>query len=314
MENSISLDLSLAYEVLRIRRIEEAIAQRYPEQEMRCPVHLSIGQEAVAVGACKPLRSSDYVFSAHRAHAHYLAKGGSLKRMIAELYGKATGCTGGRGGSMHLVDREVGFLGSTPIVGGSLPLAVGTALAEPDKVTVAFFGEGATEEGVFAESLNFASLKQLSILFVCENNFYSVNTPLGPRQGERRSRAQIARAHGMPALQGDGNDAWSVQILCEQAVERARKGLGPTYLEFETYRWLEHCGPYEDGHLGCRDPDEIAHWKTLCPLALLLNEVPDAQLDRWEKEISKEIITAFEEALAAPFPRPEVLYDGVYAP
>ena len=172
VEEKISLDLFR--EMLRIRMIEEAIAGRYSEQQMRCPVHLSIGQEAVAVGVCKAILHSDYLISNHRAHAHYLAKGGSLKAMIAEIYGKQTGCCNGRGGSMHLVDQSVGMLGSTPIVGGSIPVAVGLAFAtqlqRKEQITIVFFGEGATEEGVFAECLNFPALRKLPILFVCGNN------------------------------------------------------------------------------------------------------------------------------------------------
>src|SRR3990167_1684775 len=229
VERSISLDLFKR--MLRIRLIEEAIAHRYQEQKMRCPVHLSIGQEAVAVGVCKAALHLDYLISNHRAHAHYLAKGGDLKKMIAEIYGKSTGCCLGRGGSMHLVDRSVGMYGSTPIVGGSLPVGVGLAFATQLKkesdVTLIFFGEGSTEEGVFGESLNFAALKKLPVLFICENNFYSVYSPLNVRQPPQRDRVAIARAHGMVAKTGYGNDVEEVYRLASSAITSIREGNGP---------------------------------------------------------------------------------------
>lgn len=182
--------LSLYFQILRIRRIEEAIAECYKEQEMRCPVHLSIGQEAIAAGVCALLKKTDIVFSNHRSHGHYLAKGGSLPAMIAEIYGKETGCSKGRGGSQHLIDMSAGFWGSTPIVASTVPLSVGSAfyskLKEDKKVTVVFFGDAAMEEGVLHESLNFASLHKLPIFFVCENNLYSISTHISARQPDRK--------------------------------------------------------------------------------------------------------------------------------
>ena len=167
--------LDMLRAMTRIRMVEEEIAKRYPEQQMRCPVHLSIGQEAAAVGVCSALQSTDWAFSGHRNHAHYLAKGGNLKAMLAEIYGKATGCCGGKGGSMHLTDQNAGFIGATPIVGSTVPIAVGAALTAQregnGRVVVVFLGDGAMEAGVVHESLNFAALKKLPILFACENNF-----------------------------------------------------------------------------------------------------------------------------------------------
>jgi TPP-dependent pyruvate/acetoin dehydrogenase alpha subunit len=271
--------LSLYQEMLRIRLIEEEIAKRYSEQKMRCPVHLSIGQEAVAVGVSAHLTPEDYVLSTHRAHAHYLAKGGSLKSMLAEIYGKKTGCSLGRGGSMHLVDLSVGFLGSTPIVGGSLPIAVGVAFAsklkKENRLTVVYFGEGSTEEGVFMEALNFAALKELPILFVCENNLYSVYSPLEVRQNEKRDRAGIAEAHGIKTWSGDGMDVEKVYKIAGPAVEAAR--LGPVYLELSNYRYREHCGPNLEAERG-----EFKHWEALDPICsregseLLLQEIEEA--------------------------------------
>lgn len=282
-------------EMLRIRRIEEAIAERYPEQKMRCPVHLSIGQEAIAVGVCSLLCRSDKVFSNHRAHAHFLAKGGNLKKMIAEIYGKEAGCCGGYGGSMHLVDLEAGFLGSTPIVGGTIPLAVGSAFAswynEEEVVTAVFFGEGATEEGVFAESLNFASLKKLPILFICENNLYSVYSPLSVRQPSSRSRVGFAEAHGILSIQGDGNNLEEVVALTERGLENIRSGKGPAFLEFSTYRFREHCGPNVDTHLGYRSEEEYNYWVEKDPLK-------EVTMESEEKEIEKEIQEAFAYAVS----------------
>ncbi|NGX59019.1 MAG: Acetoin:2,6-dichlorophenolindophenol oxidoreductase subunit alpha [Chlamydiae bacterium] len=297
------------YRMLRIRMVEEAIANRYPEQKMRCPVHLSIGQEAIAVGVCDQLQQTDYVVSNHRAHAHYLAKGGSLKRMIAEIYGKEGGCSKGRGGSMHLIDLEAGFMGSTPIVGGTFPIGVGiafgSALEGKKQVTAIFFGEGATEEGVFAESLNFAALKNLSVLFVCENNLYSVYSPLSVRQPLNRSRVDIAKAHGIFSLEGDGNNLEEVLSLTEQGVSHIREGNGPCFLEFDTYRHREHCGPNLDNQLGYRTEEEFEYWLKRDPLK-------DIHVDQAIKDqIEREIEEAFIFAEKSPYPTYEE--GGVYA-
>src|SRR5207249_1080843 len=202
--------LEFYWNMLRIRLVEERIAEMYPQQEMRCPVHLCIGQEAIAVGVCAALDNTDYVTGGHRSHGHYLAKGGDLKAMVAELYGKATGCCEGKGGSMHLVDLPVGFLGAVPIVGSTIPLAVGAAfgamMRSEKRVAVPFFGEGATEEGVFHESINFAALKKLPVVFVCENNNYSVYSHISVRQPANREVYSVAEGHGVESLQGDGND------------------------------------------------------------------------------------------------------------
>jgi TPP-dependent pyruvate/acetoin dehydrogenase alpha subunit len=311
-------------DMLRVRLVEEAIAERYAEQEMRCPVHLSIGQEAVAVGVCAALARDDYLLSTHRAHAHYLAKGGALRPMLAEIYGRATGCSSGKGGSMHLVDLSVGMLGSTPIVGSSLPVAVGAAFGSvmegAPRVTAVFFGEGATEEGVFAESLNFAALKRLPVVFVCENNLYSVYSPLAVRQPAERDRAVLARAHGIPAVSADGNDVEAVHTLAREAVARARAGEGPTYLEFATYRWREHCGPNYDNDLGYRTEAEFQTWRARCPLARYEQRLRQSRVLRSEDvvrmtaSIRREIEDALGWAQASPFPDEATLLRDVYAP
>lgn len=308
--------------MLRIRTIEEAIADRYADAQMRCPVHLSIGQEAAAVGICSPLRADDYAITTHRPHAHYLAKGGNLRAFIAELYGRATGCAGGRGGSMHVMDLEAGIVGSTPIVGGSLPLGVGTAFATHldggDRVSVVFFGDGTTEEGVFMESLNFAALHKLNVIFACENNSFSVYSPIEVRQAPGRSRAGIAAASGLPTGSADGNDVLAVRDAMQIAIDRARSGGGPTYLEFETYRFREHCGPNFDNDLNYRSEAEFQSWLARDPVPSFERKLlADGTLSATASaairaEIVSEIDDAFAFALASPFPPVEDLMKHVY--
>jgi TPP-dependent pyruvate/acetoin dehydrogenase alpha subunit len=314
---------NLFYTMLRIRLVEERIAQLYPEQEMRCPVHLSIGQEAVAAGVCAALQPDDAVFSSHRSHAHYLAKGCNLKAMMAELYGKSTGCCGGKGGSMHLVDLSAGMFAAVPIVGSTIPIAVGAALGsvmrgEP-RVTVAFFGDAATEEGVFHESLNYAALKNLPVLFISENNYYSVYSPLAVRQPERREAMVLAQGHGIESHQRSGNDVMEVYQLASKAVEKARGGGGPTFLEFMTYRWLEHCGPNYDNDLGYRSECEFLEWKGRCPVATFREELKNLKIldgqeaGSMESQIAAEIDEAVEFAKSSPLPERHLLFEHIYA-
>ncbi len=315
---------SLYRSVLRIRIVEEAIADRYAEQEMRCPVHLCIGQEAIAVGVCAHLSRSDYAMSGHRSHGHYLAKGGDLKAMLAELYGREAGCSGGVGGSMHLVDLDAGFLGAVPIVASTIPIAVGAALGAKlrgeHRVSVVFFGEGATEEGVFHESLNFAVLKSLPVVFVCENNLYSVYSPLSVRQPEGRAIRRLAAGHGIASRHGDGNDALGVYEIAGEAVRQARSGEGPSLLEFATYRWREHCGPNYDNHLGYRSEAEFERWRARCPVARLERRLKDefGHSDRdfaaARVAIAAEVAEALEFARSAAFPPAGRRFDNVYSP
>lgn len=314
--------LDLYKKMLRIRRVEEALADKYQEQEMRCPIHLCIGQEAIASGVSVSLRQSDGVFSNHRAHGHYLAKGGDLNRMVSELYGRETGCCGGRGGSMHLIDRAAGFLGSTPIVGGTVPIAVGNAwaskLRKSDQVTVVYFGDGGFEEGVVHESLNFAVLHHLPVVFVCENNNYAVYTDLDKRQPNRPIFC-LAEAHGLAAYEGDGNDVEAVFGIAEDAISQARSGSGPQFLEFKTHRWREHCGPYFDDDLEYRHEGELDYWLERCPIkkarnTLFQNNTLDAEKDLIiEEGINKEIELAFEFASKSKLSCLHSLKDSVYA-
>jgi TPP-dependent pyruvate/acetoin dehydrogenase alpha subunit len=314
--------IELFRQMLRIRRIEEEIARRYADQQMRCPVHLSVGQEAAAVGACAVLRATDPIFSTHRCHGHYLAKGGDLTAMIAEIHGKVTGCCSGRGGSMHLFDQHAGVMASVPIVGGNVPLAVGAALAakqtrRPD-VSVAFFGDGAFEEGVVHESANFAGCHRLPVVFFLENNRYSVYTPLGQRQPER-SLLAFAEAHGLDAAAVDGNDVLAVRNVMLQAVARARRGEGPSLVVADTYRFLEHCGPADDDALGYRPKGELASWMERCPLVAFENALRESgeldltTIDELEHAIADEIAAAFTAALAAPAPAASTATELVYA-
>jgi TPP-dependent pyruvate/acetoin dehydrogenase alpha subunit len=310
-------------EMIRIRAVEEAIAARYVEQKMRCPTHLSVGQEAPAAAAGAVLRPTDQAVSGHRAHAHYLAKGGDLPAMIAEIYGKATGCAKGRGGSMHLVDERVGFVGSTAIVGGTVPVGVGLALAltlaGSDGVVCIFMGDAVMETGVFFESANFALVRRLPVLFLCENNLYSVYSPLSVRQPPGRSLASVAAGFGLEATSGDGNDIRAAYGLIAAAVARLRSGAGPQFIELATYRWREHCGPFYDNDIGYRTIEEFEIWRTRDPIArfrmTLLAEgaIDAAWLGETETGIAAEIDAAFRFADTSPFPEPDEAYRGMFA-
>ncbi len=330
MRNTFNQLFKLYAQMQRIRRIEEMLAARYKEWKMRCPMHLSIGQEAIAVGVCQALEKTDRVFSSHRGHAHYLAKGGNLNALIAEIYGKETGCCGGRGGSMHLIDQEAGFVASTPIVGGTVPLSVGAAwsskLQKKASITVIFLGDGCFEEGVVHESLNFAGLHQLPILFVLENNHYSVYTPLNERQPEHNI-VDIVAAQGIQTWQGNGVEVMSVAQIAEQAIDRIKQGAGPQFIEYSTYRWLEHCGPNYDDDLGYRPEGELENWQRLCPIKQALNHLKQMQLDdnidsseleerlkQLSLDIETEIEAAFNFAEQSPTPHPDTMSQHIYAP
>jgi pyruvate dehydrogenase E1 component alpha subunit len=316
--------LSLYRAMLRIRMVEEEIAERYNAevQKMRCPVHLSIGQEAIAAGVSANLRRADQIVSNHRCHAHYLAKGGDLKAMLSELYGKAAGCCGGRGGSMHLLDEAAGVLLSLPIVGSTIPIGVGAALAlkqqESDGVCIVYLGDAAVEEGVFHESANFAALREVPAVFVCENNLYSVYTHLSDRQPPR-PLLEMGRAHGMPNCHIDGNDVRAVARAAAEAVDHARRGGGPSFILADTYRWREHCGPNYDNDIGYRTEAEYLDWRARDPIERLrarlsgdgvLGAEREAEITR---DLEAEIHEAFAFAEAAPYPDPKTGGEGVYA-
>lgn len=319
----LKLKKKLYYDMLRVRLIEEAIGEHYREQEMRCPVHLGIGQEAIAIGVCANLNQQDYVMSTHRSHLHYLAKGGDIKAMLAEIYGKSTGCSRGKGGSQHLIDIEAGFLGATPIVGSIIPVAVGVAfgvsMKNEERVVVVFFGDAAAEEGTFSESLNFASLKKLKIIFVCENNLYSVYTHIRERQPINRSNVDIAIAHGVCGFEADGNDVMEVYEGMSRTIEDVRRGLGPAYVEYKTYRWREHCGPNFDNDLGYRTEAEYLAWRKRCPIENFENQLKkeevlaEVEINHMKVEIESEIEEAFAFAKNSEFPDSMELYSDLYA-
>ncbi|WP_066947993.1 thiamine pyrophosphate-dependent dehydrogenase E1 component subunit alpha [Streptomyces lushanensis] len=317
----------LLRDMVRIRVVEETLADHYrDEQEMRTPTHFSIGQEATAVGVCAATDTRDWVYTAHRSHAPYLAKGGDLKAMVAELYGKQAGCSHGRGGSIHLIDRAAGFAGSAAILGEMIPVAVGTAWAfargGEARAAVTFFGDGATEEGVFAESLNLAAVRRAPVLFVCENNLYSISSPIGARQPAGPTIRDRAEAAGVTAVQVDGNDVFAVHEAARTALRHCREGSGPYLLELATYRWREHVGPgfdHGDGQ-GYRPAAETEAWIARCPIvraADVLRE-QDPGIDRtvaeWRALFGDEIRGAIAYAKEQPFPDVAALLDGAYQP
>jgi acetoin:2,6-dichlorophenolindophenol oxidoreductase subunit alpha len=307
--------------MVRIRKTEEKLVDLYPEQEIRCPTHLYIGQEAVAAGVCVNLRQDDRIFSTYRGHGHYLAKGGDLRALMAELYGKNTGCAKGKGGSMHLIQPEIGMMGTSAIVGGTIPLAVGTALASAmqgrDQASVSFFGDGAAEEGVLHESLNFAALKKLPVLFVCENNFYATYSHQSARQSAD-SIYRRAEAYAVPGVRVDGNDVLAVFAAAREAVARCRRGEGPTLMECRTYRWRDHVGPNFDFTVGYRTKDEVDEWMGRCPInsfAALLEEhhiLSEREMYKITLEVENEVEDAVRFAKESPFPDRSELAEDVY--
>jgi len=318
-----SLFVNLFRQMYRIRAVEEAIARHYPEGKMRCPVHLSIGQESIPAIFSQIIRPTDFAVSTHRGHAHYLAKGGNLNAMIAEIYGKATGCSKGKGGSMHLIDLSVNFMGTSAIVGNSIPVGVGLALSaqlkKTDQISCVFLGDGAIEEGVFYESVNFAAVRKLPVLFICENNLYSVYSPLSVRQPNGRSIAKMVEAMGLEVSVGDGHNIASSYEIMKNAVDKVRKTGVPFFLEFSTYRWREHCGHDFDNDIGYRTQEEFLEWQAKDPLNNLERELQQTNskmaisLEKIKSEIDLEVKKAFDFAERSPFPAQSDAYDGVYA-
>lgn len=313
--------LNLYRTMVSIRVTEEKIAELLQQNQIRCPTHLYTGQEAIATGVCGALGPEDYIFGGHRSHGHYLAKGANLNALMAELYGKVTGCSRGCGGSMHLIATEVGLLGTVPLVAATIPIAVGAGLAsklrKDKKVSVAFFGDGATEEGHFHESLNMAALYHLPVIFVCENNSYSSHMPILDRRAEDNIY-KSGEAHGTPGIRLDGNDVVLVYAAAAEAVARARSGSGPTLLECRTYRWRGHVGPAMDLDVGVRRKDEMKEWLPKDPLtrartALLEMGVAENEFERIEREVLSEVERAVDFAVQSPYPHESQLLDGVFA-
>ena len=309
--NSIELINNLYKSVYRIRTIEEKIALIYPTDQIKSPVHLSIGQEAVTVGACAALVETDIVCGTYRGHSLYLAKGGDLNGMMAELYGKSTGVAGGKGGSMHLIDTSRGVMGMSAVVATTIPQAAGYAYAfklrKQKNIVVSFFGDGATEEGVFHETLNFAALKKLPMIFVCENNQYAVLS----HQSERQSSSNIterASVYGMHSEKIDQNDAQAIYEKINWARNQiVEKGEGPIFFECMTERYREHVGPNE------RDDIKTRSAEINDPLEQLSKLVSYDFKEGVSKEVDLELNEAIDFADKSSFPSNDTLYQDVYA-
>ncbi len=313
---------SMYREMLRIRMVQERIEAEYLEDRMRTPVHLCVGQEAIAVGVCSALRKDDYISSNHRGHGHYLAKGGDLKAMMAELHCKSTGCAKGYGGSMHLVDTSVGNMGHSAIVGGGIPIGTGQAFASKmlgqDRVSVVFFGDGAADEGTFYESVNFAMLKKLPVIYILENNGWAVCSPTASRQLGENVFLKGADPELLHAESVDGNDLELVHEKATAAVERARAGLGPSLIECKTYRILGHAGCKAQDAKGYRNEQEVDKWAERCPLQsyedklIAGNALEQSDIDRMRSEIALELEEAFKFAIESPLPTEEDLHKYLF--
>ncbi len=315
--------LNLLFSMIRIRMIEETIESKYHEDQMKSPIHLVIGQEATSVGACAALKVTDHIYSSHRTHGNYLAKGGDLKAMMSELFCRANGCCGSRGGSMHLIDKSVGMMSTSAIVSGIVPIANGAAMASKMKnegrVIGVFFGDAAMEEGAFWESLNFAILKKLPIIYLCENNFYSVCTPLDKRQPASVELFDKAAGFGIEAKQIDATNLLLVYETVLEAAEKARNGGGPTFIENVAYRLRGHGGAGDDSKSGYRGLDEVDSWQNICPIHTLQNEMKNHNLidentiNDFQNRTQLEIDEAFHHAVSSPNPSEDSLMQHVYA-
>lgn len=308
--------------MLRIRRFEEEGARLFKQGKIPGAYHSSIGHEAAIVGACLALREDDAMTGTHRSHGHPIGKGADLKALMAELMGKATGICKGRGGSMHLADKSVGIIGESAIVGGGIPLATGCGLSAKvrgtDQVSLSFFGDGAVNQGTFHESLNMASLWKLPVIFFCENNGYAITTSVASSHAQT-SIARRAIAYGMPGVDVDGQDVRAVYEVTHEAVERARRGEGPTLIEAKTYRFDEHNVNLHTGQRKpYRPPEEVDYHVThrdpvkLFRQALLNEGMPEAELEAIEEAVERSVAEAIRFAEESPMPDPATLYEYLY--
>lgn len=313
-------EYSLMYE---IRRAEEVIADNIINGKIKCPCHLAIGQEAIPVGISRHLRTTDRSFGTHRSHGHYLATGGTVYKLFAEILGRSTGCSGGFGGSMHLFGQEHGFVGSVPIVGATIPMAVGAGLAARlDKksdmdIGICYFGDGAAEEGCLHESLNFAAVFKVPVLFVCENNLFSSHLHINLRQPTDKV-ARYAQAHMVATEVVDGNDVEAVSKAAQRLIERSRNGEGPGFLEVITYRWRGHVGPSEDNDVGLKRGEELKVWKKRDPLGRLAQAMIEKNMATEEvfktirQRVDDQVASAWTKAEKDPFPEHKELLSAVY--
>jgi len=297
--------------MVTIRTVENIVAESITKKEVGCPCHLYSGEEAVAVGVCANLRKDDWIYSSHRSHGHFIAKGGSLDQLMAEVYCRQSGASRGRGGSMHLSSPEIGFPGSSAIVSGTIALAVGSALAfrrmKTDRVAVSFFGDGAADEGVFYESLNFAALYRLPMLFVCENNLYSTHLPITQCLADQ-DLVKKARAMGVRGTTIDGNNVIGVYKTAKRLVEKIRNGDGPEFLECKTYRHRGHVGPNYDIDKGLRSSDELKEWMKKDPIDLIERKIiasriaTKAELDATREKVESRVKAAQRKGYGARWP------------
>lgn len=310
--------LDLYEMMVRIRKFEEQAKDSFADGYVQGFVHLSIGEEAVPTGVCANLNDDDYITSTHRGHGHVLAKKAKTDIMLAELYGRADGYNRGKGGSMHIANRELGILGANGIVGAGQPISCGAALAskirKDNKVTVCFFGDGASNEGTFHEALNAASAWNLPVVFVCTNNLYGISTRIS-RSSKNENIADRAVGYGIPGKIADGNDVVAVLEASKEAIDRARNGGGPTLLEFKSYR---HRGHFE-GDPGLYKPEEEqAEWMAKDPLIVMKNRLLNEniasaeEVQAVEDKITKEIAAAHEFAMKSPFPDPSTVLEDLY--
>jgi TPP-dependent pyruvate/acetoin dehydrogenase alpha subunit len=319
-----TLATTLLREMLRIRTVEETVARLYPEQEMRTPTHFSIGQEALSVGVCQALEKTDVAYSGHRCHAEYLAKGGTVLGMMAELYGREAGCCRGRGGSVHLNAPEVGHVASSAILGETIATAVGSAWSFKmdglPRVAVPFFGDGVTEEGIFHECLNFAVVLKVPVLFICGNNGLSTNTPLWVRQPKGIEIWQRAQSYGMPAVHVDGNDVFAVYEAAKKGVEYCRSGNGPYFIEAPYFRARVHVG-FETDEMKdylFRSREDVEAGLAKDPVARAVKKLiadgvcTQADVETWTAEVVREVDDAVAEAKASPYPSTDELLVGTY--
>lgn len=311
--------LDLLHQMLLIRTFEESAEQLYLQGLVHGTMHLSIGQEGSAVGACAALRPTDYILSTHRGHGHCIAKGARADQMMAEFFGKETGYCRGRGGSMHIADVTTGNLGANGIVAGGVPMAAGVGLSlqmqRQDRVVLVFFGDGATNEGAFHESLNLAAIWNLPVIYFCENNQYAMSMAI-TRASKVDRLSERAAAYGIPGVTVDGNDLLAVYAATESAVARARRGEGPTLIEARTYRWKGHSKSDKQRY---RTREEVAEWQERDPIARLARQMMAAGIlteeafAQVQAQVEGEIAAAIEFARNSPDPDPATILEGVYA-
>lgn len=312
--------LNLYYYSYLTRAIDQQIIVEYPKQKIRCPVHLSLGQEGIASGISVALKKKDMVMSNHRSHAHYLSKGCSIKKFVYEIYGKKNGASGGKGGSMHLIDLSKNFFGSTPIVGSTLPIATGLAFSNKikkknDRIVVIYFGDGAFETGNFHECLNFASLHDLKILFVCENNFFSVYSDLNVRQNKQLKIFKTSKNYNIDSTRMMG---YQPDMICNKTKEIRNniiKNSRPFLLELLTYRTIEHCGTNHDDNLNYRDKNQINFWKKKCPIVYMRKKFNylTKDFDFVEKKIDAKVLKVFSDVQKESYPDKSQLKSNIYA-